>query len=52
MLTQDSVHHQTWCLLMAAKAQISVVKHQVVAIQIQATEPWALEDPVQVDLHL
>ena len=48
-LTQDSVHRQIWCRLMAAKAQISVVKHQVVAILIQATEPWALADPAEVD---
>ena len=51
-LTQDSVHRQIWCQLMAAKAQILVVKHQVVAILIQVTETWALADPVEVDLHL
>ena len=51
-LTQDSVHRQIWCRLMAAKAQISVVKHQVAAILIQATATLALADPVEVDLHL
>ena len=51
-LTQDSVHRQIWCRLMVVKAQISVVKHQVVVILTQATETWVLADQVVVYLHL